>query len=184
MDFNAKHPILLHSKHDAFELFFQSEHKNIQLEGSEHVRNIVQQIIWILGIRNALQSIRNKFVTCKMSRAQTIAEVVTDLPEERLDASTTFINVGVDFIGPFTVKIGRRNEKRLCCLFTCRTVRAVHIEVVPKLDTDSCLNAILRINARRSKPSTIISDNGQTLLKLNESLKMLLDGTKKGTRKI
>ena len=39
-------------------------------------------------------------------------------------------------------------------------MRALHIEVVPKLDTDSCRNAILRFIAQRSKPSTIISDNG------------------------
>ena len=85
---------------------------------------------------------------------------MADLPEERLDASTDFTNVGVDYFGPFIVKIGRRNEKRWCCLFTCLTMRTMHIEVVPMLDTDSCLNAIMRSIARRGKPSTIISDNG------------------------
>ena len=39
-------------------------------------------------------------------------------------------------------------------------LRAVHIEVVPDLDTDSCLNAIMRFIARRGKPITIISYNG------------------------
>ena len=39
-------------------------------------------------------------------------------------------------------------------------MRAVHIEVVPKLDTDSCLNALMRFIARKGKPITIISDNG------------------------
>ena len=36
----------------------------------------------------------------------------------------------------------------------------MHIEVVPKLDTDSCLNAIIRFIARRGQTSTIISNNG------------------------
>ena len=151
---------IAHWKHQAVELFLQNEHKNNQHEGTEHVRNIVQQKMWILGIRNALRSIMNKCVTCRKGRAQTIAPVMADLPEERLDASTAFTNVGVDYFGPFIVKIGRRNEKRWCCLFTCLTVRAVHIEVVPKIDTDSCLNAIMRFIARRGKPSTMISDNG------------------------
>ena len=57
------------------------------------------------------------------------------------------------------MNIGRRKEKRWCFLFTWLTLRAVHIEVVPNLDTDICLNAIMRFIARRGKPSTIISDN-------------------------
>ena len=85
---------------------------------------------------------------------------MADLPEERSVASTVFANVGVDYFGPFTVKICRRNEKRWCCLFTCLTVRAAHIEIVPKLNTDSCLNAIMRFIARRGKPVKMISDNG------------------------
>ena len=159
LDFNAKHPILLNWKHHAVELILRNEHKN-----NQHVKNIVQQNMWILGIRNALRSIKNKCVTCRKSREQTISLVMADLPEERLDASTAFTNVGVDYFGPFTVKIGRRNEKRRCCLFTCLTVRAVHIEVVHKLDTDSCLNAILRFIARRGETSTIISGNGKNFV--------------------
>ena len=57
LDFNAKHRILLHWKHHVVELFLRNEHKN-QYEGTEHVRNIVEQKMLILGIRNALRSIR------------------------------------------------------------------------------------------------------------------------------
>ena len=39
-------------------------------------------------------------------------------------------------------------------------MRVVHIEAVPKLDTDSCLNAITRFFAWKDEPSKIISDNG------------------------
>ena len=65
LDFNAKHPILVHWKHHAIELFLRNEHKDNQHEGIEHVRNIVQQKMWILGIRNALRSIKNKCVTSR-----------------------------------------------------------------------------------------------------------------------
>ena len=121
--------------------------------------------MWILGIQNALRSIKNKCVTRRKSRAQTIAPVMADLPEDRLEASTAFTNAGVEYFGLFIVKIGGRNEKRWCCLFTCLTMRAVHIEVVPKLDTDSCLNAIMRFIAGRGKPNTIISDNWKNFVR-------------------
>ena len=37
-----------------------------------------------------------------------MAPVMADLPEERLDASTVFTNIEVDYFGPFIVKIGRK----------------------------------------------------------------------------
>ena len=43
LSFNAKHPILLHWKHHAVELFLRNQHKDNQHEGTEHVRNIVRQ---------------------------------------------------------------------------------------------------------------------------------------------
>ena len=170
LSFEKKHPILSHWKHHVIELSLQNEHTNSHHEGTEHVRNIVQQKFWILGIRNALRSIKNKCIRCRKGRAQTKAPVMADPPEERLVASTVFSNVGVDYFGPFTVKIGRRKEKRLCCLFTCLTVRAVHIEIVPKLDTDCCLNAIMRFNARRGKPVKMISDNGTNFVGAEKEL--------------
>ena len=117
LDLNAKHPIMLYWKHHAVELLLRIEHKDNQHEGNEHVRNIVQQKMWILGIRNALRSIKNTCVTCRKGRAQTIAPLMADLPEEWLEASTDFTNVGVDYFGSFIVKIGCRNEKRWCSLY-------------------------------------------------------------------
>ena len=106
-DFNAKHPILLHWKHQAVDLFLRNEHKDNEHECTEHVRNTVQQNIRILGIPNALSSIKNQCVICRKGRPQTIATAIADLPEERLDASTDFTNVDVDNFGFFIAKIGR-----------------------------------------------------------------------------
>ena len=51
-----------------------------------------------------------------------------------------------------------------CCLFTCLTTRAVHIEIVRILDTDSCLAAITSFIAKHGMPSNIISDNGTNFI--------------------
>ena len=56
LSFETQHPILLHWKHHVVELSLRNEHKNSHHEGTEHVRNIVQQEFWILGLRNALRS--------------------------------------------------------------------------------------------------------------------------------
>ena len=89
---------------------------------------------------------------------------MSEIPAERMVASTVFANVGVDYFGPFLSKISRRTEQLWCCLFTFLTVRAVHIEIVPKLDTNSCLNAIMWFIARRDKPIKMIVDDETKLV--------------------
>ena len=68
---------------------------------------------------------------------------------------------------------GELNPLNTCgsTLLTCLTTRAVHIEVVRSLDTDSCLVAIKRSIARRGKPTTIISDNGTNFVGSARELK-------------
>ena len=69
LDLNAKQQILQHWKNHAVLLFLRNEHQDNQHKGTEHVRNILQQKMWIVGIRNALRSIKNKCVTCRNGRA-------------------------------------------------------------------------------------------------------------------
>ena len=86
---------------------------------------------------------------------------MADLPRERLQERVfPFTNTGVDYFGPFEVKCMRKTRKRWCCFFTCLTTRAVHIEVVPSLEAETCLTAITRFTARRNKPAIILSNNG------------------------
>ena len=56
---------------------------------------------------------------------------MADLPSARLQIDQPpFSHVGVDYFGPFHVKQGRALVKRYGCVFTCMTVRAIHIEVL------------------------------------------------------
>ena len=86
---------------------------------------------------------------------------MADLPKERLAfAARPFTNTGLDYFGPFYVAVKRSTEKRWGFLFTCLTTRAVHFEVVPSMDTSSCVMGIERFAARRGPPSVLWSDNG------------------------
>ena len=77
-----------------------------------------------------------------------------DIPSCRLQVDqTAFSSLGVDFFGPLIVKQGRVTVKRYGCVFTCLTVRAIHIEIAHSLSTDSFLNAVRRFIARRSRPN-------------------------------
>lgn len=80
--------------------------------------------------------------------------------ERIMETPRPFTHCGTDYFGPITVVIGRRHEKRWGALFTCLTTRAVHLELVSSLSTDSALMAIRRMAARRGWPRVMYSDNG------------------------
>ena len=98
--------------------------------------------------------------------------MMSNVPVVRIEDNVTpFTKTGVDYFGPFSIKLFRRTVKRWICLFTCLSVRAVYIEIVQLLDTQSCLNAVHRFIARRGKSKTIISDNGTNFVGAANELK-------------
>ena len=86
---------------------------------------------------------------------------MADLPKERLvPFMPPFTYTGTDLFGPFYVKRGRGSEKIYGCIFVCFNSRAVHIEDVSSLETDTFLQALRRFISNRGTPKEIWSDNG------------------------
>lgn len=75
-----------------------------------------------------------------------------------------FTSVGVDLCGPFLVKKkkerNRTKVKVYVAVFICLTIKAVHLEMVSDLLTDSFLSALRRFISRRSYSTDIYSDQG------------------------
>lgn len=83
-----------------------------------------------------------------------------DLPEARLTLYTSpFTYIGIDYFGPMMVTVGRNSEKRWGMLVTCLTTRAITIEVVRTLSTDSCILGLRKVMVKRGTPAEIYTDN-------------------------
>lgn len=82
-----------------------------------------------------------------------------------------FTYTGLDLFGPINVTIGRRHEKRWVALFTCLTIRAVHLEIVENLSTDACLVSIKNFINIRGIPLRIRSDNGTNFVGASKTIK-------------
>jgi hypothetical protein len=73
-----------------------------------------------------------------------------------------FTNTGLDFAGPLLVRDGEKTEKSYICLYTCASTRAIHLELLKNLSTDTFLQSFRRFTARRGLPKKLISDNAKT----------------------
>ena len=148
LDYNAKHPILLTVKHPVVQLLLEKAHRDNLNEGTEYVINMLQQAYKIIGLRNGklkgkLRKIKSICIKCRHGNANPIHPPMADLHRERLDEHVfPFNHTGFDYFGPFEVRFLRHTLKRWCCIFTCLTTRAVHIEVTQSLDNESCLAAV------------------------------------------
>ena len=71
---------------------------------------------------------------------------------------------------------GRADHKVWISIFTCMVTRAVHAELVYKLDADSMLNAISRFTARRPGVRRFTSDRGTNFIGAANILKKEMQG--------
>lgn len=169
---DAKHPIILPKKHHVTKLIIEYFHRASAHSGIEYTLSLIRTKYWILGARSSVRNIIHTCFSCRRHQAPVMQQKMASLPRDRVTPSKPpFTYVGVDLFGPFTVHRGRTTVKRYGALFTCLTIRAVHIEIVHSMDAESFINATRRFIARRGRPEEIRSDNGGNFVKGEKELR-------------
>ena len=159
---SSKYQILLPPKSHVALLIVRHIHSVQALHsGSEYVLSLLRQKYWIPQGRRLVRNLVRKCITCCRLNARPCVQRMADLPPARVSISEKpFNHTGIDCFGPFLVKLKRSSVKRYGCIFTCLTTRAIHLEVLSALDTNSFINALFRFISRRGRPSHIFSDHG------------------------
>ncbi|XP_053687243.1 uncharacterized protein LOC128736780 [Sabethes cyaneus] len=169
---DQKCPIILPRQHYMTFLLIDSYHRKYLHANSETIVNEVRQRFYVPRLRVLVKSVANRCQWCKIKKARPSVPRMAPLPVARLSPFIRpFSYVGLDYFGPIIVKVGRANAKRWIALFTCLTVRAVHVEVAFDLSTRSCICCIRRFIGRRGAPIEIYSDNGRNFTGAEHILK-------------
>jgi hypothetical protein len=175
VDEQMKRPILLDGRHPITTLMIEAVHRQFHHKNRETVVNELRQYLWIPKIRVHVNAVIRRCTLCAFQKAKPQIPQMAPLPKQRLQPfAPPFANTGVDYAGPFEVTIGRRREKRWIVVFTCLSMRALHLEVANSLDTNSCVMAIRNFTNRRGCPAQMFSDNGTNLKAGEKELKILL----------
>ena len=143
------HPILLPASHPISKLIMREAHSQVAHGGPERTLSESRRKFWITRGRNLAKGIVRDCTTCGKLRQPPHHTLMADLPPERLKPfSPPFPVTGVDLFGPFNLKFGRnRTQMAWGALFTCATVRAIHLEIVEDLSTQSFMHALRRFAA-------------------------------------
>ena len=130
LDFDVRHTILLPNSSHFTELVIRKHHLEVGRSGASHTWASLRRQFWIIKGGAAVRKSIGKCVTCRKHNSKVGEHLMADIPECRLQFDQpSFYQVGVDYFGPLPVKLGRSIVKRYGCVFTCLTMRAIHIEI-------------------------------------------------------
>ncbi len=161
LETDNKHLIVLDPRHSITKLIIQSYDSKLCHPGPERVFAELRRKYWILRGREAIKHLQRECVQCQRWRKKPEVPKMADLPPARLRLFTpAFHSIGIDCFGPYAVRTGRRSEKKWGIIFKCLTTRAVYIDILHSLETDSFLMALRRFMARQGKPHELLSDQG------------------------
>ena len=90
-----------------------------------------------------------------------------------------FENVGIDYTGPISIKYGYVRKltivKSYISVFVSLSVRAVHLELVSDLTSETYIACLRCFVARRGCPNQIWSDHGTNFVGANRELREFYD---------
>ena len=184
---SAIYPILLPRYNELIELFILDLHT---FAGHITRRSTLARLShWyrIIGGLKEVSRILSKCPNRVCNEPKPLDQQIGQLPPERIDASVPFNTVGIDLFGPLRVKekfclkgecgnnsnCKHRESKAWGCLINCFTTRAVALEIMYDMSTESFLAAFMRASNRYGLCSTAYSDNAKTFKAADRELKRL-----------
>ncbi|CAB0028280.1 unnamed protein product [Trichogramma brassicae] len=146
--------------------------------GIQLMRSHLARSVWITNGLRVLQGVYHRCVTCTRYQARPSQQRMAPLPEDCVTPTRIFEVSGVDFAGPFALRMskgtGSKRMKGYVCIFVCMLTKAVYIEVVTGLTVDDFLAAYSRFTGRRGVCRIIYSDNATTFKAASKELTRLL----------
>ena len=189
-----KHPVILPNKSYIVKLIVKDTHHRQLHAGINHTLISLRDNYWIIRARQLVRGVVKSCFICRKINPVRLKVQTAPLPRDRLMQCTPFEVVGVDFTGPLYVYQGAPKEKfdpqlkrkvlsydGVPCnkmyigLYTCAVTRAVHLELVWDLTTESFVRSFRRFVSRRGMCRVIYSDNAKTFEKAEKDLKFYLE---------
>ena len=177
LSYSQSYPIILSSKDVFTKLMFNSVHECLGHCGPSLLLCHVGKRFHVLGARKLARTVCSQCTTCRRAAPQPQKQYMGDLPLERVNFTPPFTITGLDFAGPFTIKMGYTwKPVKLdahICICVCFSTKAVHIKVISELTTKALLLGLSRFCDRRVCPRIIYSDNGSNFRGAQSHLRTL-----------
>lgn len=171
---HSKHPIILEGKNELTYLLIADAHKKTLHGGIQLVLTYLRSKYWILKAKNTVKAYIHKCIICARQKAVVKTQMMGDLPYARTTPARPFLHSGIDFAGPLHVLMskgrGAKQYKAYIAIFVCMATKAIHLELVGDLTSQSFVGAFRRFVARRGRCTHLYSDQGRNFVGANKEL--------------
>ena len=154
LPYYCQHPIIIHSKHPLTRILIRLEHLHLLHTGPTLLTSSLCHQFYIVGCRKIVRSITCNCVTCRSRTSRLQPQMMCQLPMERVTPDAIIDKVGADYAGLVCIKQGSVCKptimKTYISVFISLSVKAVHLELVSDLTSDSFI-ACLRSFHRSSR---------------------------------
>ncbi|GFU18969.1 integrase catalytic domain-containing protein [Trichonephila clavipes] len=183
LPFEAKHQIIIPSKHKFTKLLFEHVHKKFFHIGAQGLVHQIRMQFWPINGKGIARKTVHDCIACFRQKPTGVDQIMGNLPSERVTPSALFLNSGVDFCGPFQIKFKNQRKgifsKVYVAIFVYLATKPIHLEAVTDLTTEAFIAALKRLCARRGRISTLMSDNATnfkgTAAELNPFIKLIFN---------
>lgn len=160
-----RHPIIIPGKRQASKTLVEYYHMISAHQGrSATLATLRLQGFWLTAGRSLVGKVVHQCVACRRIRRPLETQKMADLPQDRTVPQPPFTHAACDVFGPFILKERRSELKYYGLMVTCLGSRAVHIEALENMTTDSFINAYRRVEALRGAILTMRCDNGTNFI--------------------
>ena len=184
--YDFKHPILIPYQSHLAKLIIWKCHVELKHAGVQQTLATIREKFWIPKGRKLVNNMLHKCIICTKFKGKFLTRLPpADLPEFRIEKMPVFYNCGIDFAGPFLVKLPYQNKrgplktvKVYILLFVCAVTRGVQLEMTYNMTAEAVVNAFRRFTSDFGLPGVIYSDNFKSFPKVYKDIVSLLESSK------
>nr|CAD2183552.1 unnamed protein product [Meloidogyne enterolobii] len=156
--FDLENPIIIPKNSEILPLIINFIHEKFKHAGVQSTLVEFLSKFWTPQARRKVKEVLNRCLKCrKMKSYPFMLPKFPILPMDR------------------TQDIDNQDKKFWITLITCLCTRAVYLEPVKNLKTETCLSVLKRLAARRGCPEKILSDNSKTFIACAKTCKINLN---------
>lgn len=167
-------PIVLPKDQALTKLIILKLHRNNKHMLLHNVENQLKARYFVRHIRAIVKNtIKLCCAFCIRYNARPMIPLMGDIPSVRLGYYKGAFKYAIaDIAGPVLVKLTRNvRAKRYIFVYSCLTTRAIHLELIESLDSNSTLLALQSVITLRGAPERIVTDNGTNFVGSNNKMK-------------